>query len=55
MAEKSWSDLLKDHAPDLDSAANHPAGARNYGQKAVAVRRVMRPMSNSASPRDCMT
>jgi alkylhydroperoxidase/carboxymuconolactone decarboxylase family protein YurZ len=64
MAEKSWTDLLKDHAPDLDaqnkadleflggstalssrekmliamvldSAANHPTGARIYGQKAV--------------------
>lgn len=64
MAEKTWPDLLKDHAPDLDAqnkadleflgrgsalssreklliamvldaAANHPTGARSYGQKAV--------------------
>ena len=64
MAEKSWGDILRDHAPDLDeqnradrdflgrpsalsarekyllalvldSAANKPAGARSYGEKAV--------------------
>jgi alkylhydroperoxidase/carboxymuconolactone decarboxylase family protein YurZ len=64
MAEKSWGDLLRDHAPDLDeqnrgdldflgrstalsaqhkyllalvldAAANKPAGARAYGEKAV--------------------
>jgi alkylhydroperoxidase/carboxymuconolactone decarboxylase family protein YurZ len=64
MADKSWGDLLRDHAPDLDeqnradlsflggasaltarekfllalvldSAANKPAGARTYGEKAV--------------------
>jgi alkylhydroperoxidase/carboxymuconolactone decarboxylase family protein YurZ len=62
--QKSWGDLLRDHAPDLDrqnrsdleflgstsaltpreklliamaldSAANKPAGARGYGEKAV--------------------
>ena len=64
MAEKSWADILRDQAPDLDaqnkadldflgrssalgprekfllalvldSAANKPAGARTYGEKAV--------------------
>jgi len=64
MAEKSWGDILRDHAPDLDeqnraeldflghssalsarekfllalvldAAANKPAGARAYGEKAV--------------------
>ena len=64
MADTSWADLIKDHAPDLaaqnraeldylgrdsalssreklllamvlDSAANKPAGARSYGEKAV--------------------
>ncbi len=64
MADKSWVDLIRDHAPELaaqnradldylgrdsalsarekfllamvlDSAANKPAGARSYGEKAV--------------------
>ena len=64
MAEKSWGDLIREHAPDLDeqnkadleylgrgtalsvrekylialvldAAANKPAGARSYGEKAV--------------------
>jgi alkylhydroperoxidase/carboxymuconolactone decarboxylase family protein YurZ len=55
MAEKSWGELLRDHAPEflgrataltprekvllamvLDAAATKPAGARTYGEKAVA-------------------